>query len=131
MVERIAVTSAQHQQLCDITALVNGALERLGTAEGLCHVYVPHTTAGIIVNENADPDVCADILDWLEAAVPRQGHYRHAEGNAHAHIKAALVGQSATIPIENGRLALGTWQGVFLAEFDGPRRRTVLVSVVT
>ncbi len=131
MVERITVTSAQRQQLCDITALVNGALERLGAAEGVCHLYVPHTTAGIIVNENADPDVCTDIMDWLEAAVPRQGHYRHAEGNAHAHIKAALVGQSATIPVENGRLALGTWQGVFLAEFDGPRRRTVLVSMVT
>jgi len=131
MVERIAVSSGQGQQLCDITGLVNGALQRLGARDGVCHLYVPHTTAGIIVNENADPDVCTDILEWLEAAVPRQGRYHHAEGNAHAHIKAALVGQSAMIPIKDGRLALGTWQGVFLAEFDGPRQRTVLVSVVT
>lgn len=131
MVERIAVSSDQRQELRDITSLVNSALRRLGAKEGLCHLYVPHTTAGIVINENADPDVCTDILDWLEAVVPRQGRYRHAEGNAHAHIKATLVGQSAAIPIEDGRLALGTWQGVFLAEFDGPRRRTVIVSVVT
>ncbi len=131
MVERIAVASDQQQQLCDITGLVNSALRRLGAREGVCHLYVPHTTAGIIVNENADPDVGTDIMNWLEGLAPRHGQYRHAEGNAHAHIKAALVGQSAAIPIEDGRLALGTWQGVFLAEFDGPRRRTVLVSVVT
>jgi secondary thiamine-phosphate synthase enzyme len=98
--------------------------------EGLCQVFVPHTTAGIVVNENADPDVCADMLAWLERTVPDNEDYRHAEGNSPAHLKATLVGQSATIPVERGRLALGTWQGLFLAEFDGPRERTIVVSVV-
>lgn len=103
----------------------------MGATAGVCHLFVPHTTAGIIVNENADPDVCADILNWLQTAVPESGQYRHAEGNAPAHIKATLVGQSATIPLEDGHLLLGTWQGVFLAEFDGPRQRNIVVSVVT
>jgi secondary thiamine-phosphate synthase enzyme len=102
----------------------------MSTPEGLCQVFVPHTTAGVVVNENADPDVCTDMLGWLERAVPDSNHYRHAEGNSPAHIKATLVGQSASIPIERGRLALGTWQGVFLAEFDGPRERTIVVNVV-
>jgi len=100
------------------------------TYDGVCHIFSPHTTAGIIVNENADPDVCADMIARLDELVPVSADYRHAEGNAHAHIKATLVGQSAAIPIENGRLALGRWQGIFLAEFDGPRERTVLVTVV-
>lgn len=114
----------------DVTSEVNGALRRLGANEGVCLVFVPHTTAGLIVNENADPAVCSDMLDWLDEAVP-QGHpFRHEEGNSPAHIKATLVGQSATLPVEDGRLALGTWQGVFLAEFDGPRERTVIVSMV-
>jgi len=98
--------------------------------EGVCHVFAPHTTAGIIVNENADPDVCRDFIARFEELVPSKGSYHHAEGNAHAHIKATLVGQSAAIPIDNGRLALGRWQGIFLAEFDGPRERTVVVTVV-
>lgn len=130
MIERISVASTGKQQLQDITPQVNDALRRMDVSEGICQLYVPHTTAGIIVNENADPDVCADILAWLEKIVPHDGDYRHMEGNADAHIKSTLVGQSATLPVENGRLALGTWQGVFLAEFDGPRRRTVLVNVV-
>lgn len=129
MPERIAVSSTRRHQMCDITAQVNDALRRLGADRGVCHIYVPHTTAGIVINENADPAVCADILEWLDAAVPQHDRYRHAEGNAPAHIKAALVGQSAAVPIEAGRLALGTWQGVFLAEFDGPRRRTVVIEV--
>ncbi|MEO8458613.1 MAG: secondary thiamine-phosphate synthase enzyme YjbQ, partial [Chloroflexota bacterium] len=86
--------------------------------------------AGIVVNENADPAVCYDMLTWLESAVPQSTPFRHEEGNSPAHIKAALVGQSATLPIEGGKLALGVWQGVFFAEFDGPRDRTVIVSVV-
>lgn len=114
----------------DITSEVNAALQRLGASEGICQVFVPHTTAGIVINENADPDVCADMLEWLDAAVPQHARYRHAEGNSPAHIKATLAGQSAAIPVEGGRLALGTWQGVFLAEFDGPRERTVVINVV-
>jgi secondary thiamine-phosphate synthase enzyme len=129
--ERIDVSSEAREQLRDITAEVNGALGRLGAASGICQVFVPHTTAGLVVNENADPAVCGDLLTWLDGSVPQQGPYMHAEGNSPAHIKATLVGQSVTLPVEGGRLALGTWQGVFLAEFDGPRRRTVIVNVVS
>ncbi len=130
MIERIHVITRDRERLEDITHRVKEIVRRLKLEEGLCHLYVPHTTAGIIVNENADPSVAVDILERLEALVPRGGRYRHAEGNAPAHIKASLVGQSATIPIERGQLALGQWQGVYLAEFDGPRERTVVVSVV-
>lgn len=98
--------------------------------DGIAHIFAPHTTAGIIVNENADPNVCADLIARFDELVPVNAAYRHAEGNAHAHIKASMVGQSASVPIDNGRLALGRWQGIFLAEFDGPRERTVIVSVV-
>jgi secondary thiamine-phosphate synthase enzyme len=129
-IDRIRVESEALQQLKDITGDVNGALERIGVAAGICQVFVPHTTCGLVVNENADPAVCSDMLDWLDEAVPQSRPFRHAEGNSPAHIKATLVGQSATLPVENGRLVLGTWQGVFLAEFDGPRSRTVLLNVV-
>ena len=114
----------------DITERVASAVRDMRAVDGVCHVFAPHTTAGIIVNENADPDVCRDFIARFEELVPSNGSYHHAEGNAHAHIKAALVGQSAAIPIDNGRLALGRWQGIFLAEFDGPRERTVVVTVV-
>jgi secondary thiamine-phosphate synthase enzyme len=116
--------------LRDITGEVNGALSRLGVASGICQVFVPHTTAGLVVNENADPAVCHDMLAWLDAQVPQHDRYLHEEGNSPAHIKATLVGQSLTLPVDGGRLMLGTWQGVFLAEFDGPRLRTVVVNVV-
>ncbi len=130
LIERIQVASERRHQFVEVTGLVNEALRRASVSDGICHVYVPHTTAGILVNENADPDVAADMLVWLDAAAPQQGRYQHAEGNSPAHIKATLVGQSAAIPIESGKLALGTWQGVFLAEFDGPRRRTIVVNVI-
>ncbi len=128
--ERFNVRSDSHEQLKDITQDVNEALRRTGVSEGICQVYVPHTTAGVLVNENADPDVCWDILVWLDRMVPQDGPYRHAEGNSPGHIKSVLVGQSASLPVAGGRLALGVWQGVYLAEFDGPRERTVLVTVV-
>jgi secondary thiamine-phosphate synthase enzyme len=128
--KRITIRTGDYQELFDITERVSSAVRDMHTYDGVCHVFSPHTTAGIIVNENADPDVCADMISRLDELVPVDGEYRHAEGNAHAHIKATLVGQSASIPIENGRLALGRWQGIFLAEFDGPRERTVLVTVV-
>jgi len=130
MIERIQVITRGQERLEEITSRVNDILRRLKVEAGVCHLYVPHTTAGIIVNENADPDVERDILERLEALVPRSGRYHHAEGNAHAHIKASLVGHSLTIPIEGGKLALGRWQGVFLAEFDGPRERTVIVTAI-
>jgi secondary thiamine-phosphate synthase enzyme len=115
--------------MCDVTERVAAAVRDMRAVDGVCHVFAPHTTAGIIVNENADPDVCRDFIECFEALVPSNGPYHHAEGNAHAHIKASLVGQSAAIPIDNGRLALGRWQGIFLAEFDGPRERTIVVTV--
>ncbi len=128
--ERISVRTRSPQCFEDVTSQVQEALRRTGIEEGVCHLYVPHTTAGLVINENADPDVGRDLLEKLEALVPSDARYHHFEGNAHAHIKSSLVGQSTAVPVSGGRLALGTWQGVFLAEFDGPREREVIVSVV-
>ena len=123
------ISTTSRAQMVDITARVREVVRRAGVLEGVCIVYVPHTTAGITVNESADPAVAADILDHLEKLVPRGG-YRHREGNADSHIKASLVGFSLTLPVEGGDISLGTWQGVFLCEFDGPRRRRVEVKVI-
>jgi len=125
----LQVRTSQESVLEEITDLVQQAVRQSGIAEGQCVVYVPHTTAGLLVNENYDPTVAADILATLERLVPRQGAYRHREGNAAAHIKAALVGTSHAFIVQGGRVVLGTWQGVFLAEFDGPRQRHVIVSI--
>lgn len=114
----------------DITTRVRDAVRGSGIAEGLCIVATRHTTTGIFVNENADPAVRGDLLSHLEALVPRSDAFRHAEGNADAHIKAVLVGSSITLPVHRGDLDLGTWQGVYLAEFDGPRERHLTVTVV-
>jgi secondary thiamine-phosphate synthase enzyme len=130
LITRIKVSCDRREQFQEITDRVNQALREMGVSEGICQVYVPHTTAGIVVNENADPDVSRDMLGWLDRIVPQNGDYRHAEGNSPAHIKSTLVGQSVTLPVEGGKLALGTWQGVYLAEFDGPRERTVVINVV-
>ncbi len=113
----------------DITGQVAAIVRAGGVAEGVCHVYVPHTTAGVTINENADPDVTADMLAGLDRLVP-QLPYRHAEGNSPAHIKASLLGAAATVPVTGGALYLGTWQAIYLGEFDGPRRRTVCVTIV-
>ena len=131
MASRISVLTRARAGLEDITHRVGEVVRRSGVQEGLCHVYVPHTTAGVIINENADPDVGRDILARLEVLVPQKGNYRHVEGNAPGHIKATLVGTSQTVPIEKGRLALGRWQGIYLCEFDGPRDRTVVVQVIS
>jgi secondary thiamine-phosphate synthase enzyme len=128
---RISVLTRAKTGLEDITHRVGEVVRRSGVQDGVCHVYIPHTTAGVIINENADPDVGRDILARLEALVPERGSYRHVEGNAPGHIKASLVGSSQMVPIEKGRLALGRWQGIYLCEFDGPRDRTVLVQVVS
>jgi secondary thiamine-phosphate synthase enzyme len=124
------VSSSTRIQFIDITAQVRDAVRDSKCDEGLCHVYVPHTTAGVTVNEGADPDVSRDIMDQMEKIAPAGGRYRHTEGNADAHIRSTLVGSSQTIPIRGGGLALGTWQSVFFCEFDGPRKRRVLVTVV-
>ena len=128
--ERIRLRTRSAQCLEDVTQQVNEAVRASGVDEGVCHLFVPHTTAGLVINENADPDVGRDLLEKLEALVPGDAPYHHYEGNAHAHIKSSLVGQSAAVPVAGGRLALGRWQAVFFAEFDGPRERELLVTVV-
>lgn len=126
----LEVETVSRTQMVDITSRVREKVRESGVREGVCMVYVPHTTAGVTVNENADPAVARDILGRLEELVPREGGYRHAEGNADAHIKASLIGFCQFLPVEGGDLSLGTWQGVFLCEFDGPRRRKVTVRVI-
>ena len=125
----LEVRSTSRIQLLEITAVVEREVRASGVEDGVCLVYVPHTTAGVTINENADPSVVEDIIRTLDRLVPRSGDYRHAEGNSDAHIKASLVGFSQLIPVRGGRLALGTWQGIFLCEFDGPRRRRVSIMV--
>jgi secondary thiamine-phosphate synthase enzyme len=124
----LEVATHAAQELVDVTGELRDALRKAGVRDGLVVVYVPHTTAGVTIQENADPDVKTDFLLALESAVPARparGSYRHAEGTSDAHVKSSLVGSSATIIVEGGAPVLGTWQGVFLCEFDGPRRRTV------
>ena len=115
------------ENLCPITAQVQGAVAESGVTDGICVVYCPHTTAGITINENADPDVVTDLLLAYRQAFPDRPEFRHMEGNSSAHARASAMGSSVTIPVRNGRLVLGTWQGVYFCEFDGPRRRTFYV----
>ncbi len=116
-------------QMVDITDDVRKAVRESRVSSGLCSVFVPHTTAAVTINENADPDVPRDILTALDRVIPLHDNYRHIEGNAAAHIKASLVGASEQIFIEKGELVLGTWQSVFFCEFDGPRTRRILIKV--
>ena len=125
----IRVPTKSRTELVDITSQVQDAVRESGVLDGICHVYVPHTTAGITINENADPSVRQDILMELNKMVPFEDSYKHLEGNAAAHIKASIVGSSETILVEGGRLLLGTWQGIFFCEFDGPRNRRVLTRI--
>ena len=129
MIKRIQISSTRRCEMIDITPQVAEAVREAGVDEGLCTVYCPHTTGAVTVNEGADPDVAADILARLERLAPPDAGYRHAEGNSDAHIKAALVGPSVSIPVENGRPVLGTWQRIFFCEFDGPRQRTALIKI--
>ena len=125
----IHIRTKSQTDLVDITSEVQRVVRDAGVESGLCLVYVPHTTAGLVVNENWDPSVRQDIIHALTKLVPTQGVYQHAEGNAAAHIKACLIGTSEVLPIENGQIRLGRWQGVFFAEFDGPRSRTIWVQI--
>ena len=127
---KLSVTTKRRTELVNITRQIREALVGHAPGTGVCHIYVPHTTAGVTVNEGADPDVVTDLLDALDRLVPSTAAYRHTEGNADAHIKTTLVGTSAHVPIDDGRLALGTWQGIFLCEFDGPRTREVWLRVL-
>ncbi|HUC07307.1 MAG TPA: secondary thiamine-phosphate synthase enzyme YjbQ [Solirubrobacterales bacterium] len=118
-------------QCVNLTQRVRAEVKASGVENGLCTVFVPHVTAAVTINENTDPDVQTDILNALERAVPKTAqYYKHEEGNAHAHAKASVIGASQTIPVVNGKLMLGTWQAIFFCEFDGPRNRKVLVTVV-
>ena len=116
--------------MVDITGNIASIVGEEGIRSGICHVFVPHTTAGVTINENADPDVPRDILTTLSRLVPANGSYRHAEGNSDAHVKASLMGSSVTVIVENGELVLGMWQSIFFCEFDGPRTRKVYVKAV-
>ena len=117
------------QGFIDVTARVGEAIGHGPVQNGICTVFIPHTTAGVTINENADPDVVCDMMSALDNMVPDLP-YRHGEGNSRAHVKSSLLGCSVTLPVENRRLALGRWQGIYLCEFDGPRRRNVWVQLV-
>jgi secondary thiamine-phosphate synthase enzyme len=126
----IEVRTKARNELVDITPQVKEVVKEAGIAEGICVIAVPHTTAAVTINENADPSVKGDIIAKMGELVPARDRYSHQEGNADAHIKAALIGTSESILVRGGRLALGTWQGVFFCEFDGPRQRQVWVRVM-
>ena len=130
MIQTIQVRTSSKTELIDMTRSFQGAVQKSGVREGVCYIYVPHTTAGITINENADPSVVEDILMQLNKIVPFQDRYRHTEGNSAAHIKASLIGFSQVVFVETGKLVLGTWQGIFFCEFDGPRNRQVYVKVI-
>ena len=123
----ISVSTSSRAQFLDITGKVASELAKSSVKNGVCRIYMPHTTAGLTINENADPDVTGDIIKGLEKLVPLTGNYLHAEGNSDAHIKASLMGFSLMVPVIDGRLALGTWQGIYFCEFDGPRQRKLLI----
>ncbi len=127
---KIQVRTPSHECLIDITARIREAVSASGIRDGICHIFVPHTTAALAINENADPTVPADIIKAVAKIVPWEDNYDHAEGNSAAHIKASLFGQDHAVPVAAGELQLGTWQGVFFAEFDGPRTRQVWIKVM-
>ncbi len=127
--EEFRVQTSKRSELVDITSQVRQALDALGAGDGVATVFCPHTTAGITINENADPSVCRDLVATLEQLVPaHQGHFTHGEGNSDSHVKSTLVGASEQILVKGGKPVLGTWQGIYFAEFDGPRTRKVQVA---
>ena len=128
--ETIQVRTRQQTEFLNITPRVQEVVKRSNVITGICYVFVPHTTAGITINENADPDVIRDITAELEKIVPLEDNYAHAEGNSAAHIKSSMMGCSQTVLIEEGRLALGTWQSLFFCEFDGPRTRNLWIKIL-
>ena len=131
MINEISIKTHSHTDIVDITQQVQNIVSSSNITEGTCIIYVPHTTCGIFINENADPSVLRDIENTLERLVPWQANYSHIEGNAAAHIKSVLVGTHQIVMIENNHLQLGTWQGIFLADFDGPRTRKVRVKIIS
>jgi len=132
MLKEFRISTNKKQELIDITDRIKKIVKDSGVKNGICIVYVPHATAGILINENYDASVCNDIINKLEQIAPQRDVYEHnrIDDNAHSHIKASLIGPSETTIIQNNELVLGTWQGIALAEFDGPRTRTVLVKII-
>ena len=128
--ESLAVRTSARTDLVDITRLVAAVVRKSGMDGGMCFVYVPHTTAGVTINENADPDVQRDFKKALDDLVPWEAGYAHSEGNSAAHVKASMVGFTAAVPVERGQMLLGTWQAIYFCEFDGPRERKVIVKVL-
>jgi len=126
------VSSTKKQELIDITGQINNIIRDSGIKTGICNVYVTHATAGIIINENYDPNICIDFINAINRAIPEHNNYLHdrIDNNAGAHIKSALIGPSETIPIRNEKLKLGTWQSVMLADFDGPKERTIIITLI-
>lgn len=127
---RYKIQTTKPQQFINITNKVANEVKNSNVKDGIAVIYVPHTTAGVTINENADPDVVEDIISTLDKAYPVQGEYLHFEGNSHAHIKASLMGVSCTVMIQDGMLLLGTWQGIYFCEFDGPRNREFYVKII-
>lgn len=129
-IKKFSVPTHARTELINIDDTVQRAVAESGVQTGLCHIFVPHTTAGVTINENADPDVIRDMLMEIDKIIPFEDGYHHAEGNSAAHIKSSLVGCAQTVPLEEGRLALGTWQSIFFCEFDGPRHRQVIIQII-
>jgi secondary thiamine-phosphate synthase enzyme len=128
--QSLSIRTEKHTQFVDITRAVQSALSGQSIKNGVITVFIPHTTAGVTINENADPDVVSDLAHGLERAVPWNAQYSHSEGNAAAHVKASMMGSSVQVIIEEGLLRLGTWQAIYFCEFDGPRTRSVWIQVV-
>jgi secondary thiamine-phosphate synthase enzyme len=129
--KEINIRTNSRTEMIDITNLVQMAISEKKVESGICVVFTPHTTAAVTINENADPDVPRDIISALEKAVPQSANYKHTEGNSPAHVKSSLLGASELVLVEDGRMVLGTWQSIFFCEFDGPRQRKILVSVLS
>jgi secondary thiamine-phosphate synthase enzyme len=125
----IEISTSKRTEFLDITSRVERIVKESKTKDGICIIFCPHTTAGLTINENADPSVKKDILSHLEELVPQNKNYSHSEGNSDAHIKSSILGSSLNVIIENGSLALGTWQGIYFCEFDGPRHRNIYVKI--
>ena len=131
MIKNINIKTKSRSEFVDITSDIQAVIDESGIKNGVCYVYVPHTTAGVTINEGADPSVARDIQNTLSKLIPHSGHYLHTEGNSDAHIKSTIAGSSQIIVIDEGKLLLGTWQSVFFCEFDGPRHRRVTVKIMS
>lgn len=131
MIHQINVKTKARTEMIDITEKVQAVVDEAGVKEGICYIYVPHTTAAVTINEGADPSVKRDILQTLQKLIPADAGYAHMEGNADSHVKSSTIGASTFVLIENGKLLLGTWQAIFFCEFDGPRHRRVAIKVIS